>query len=237
MARRAQPPSAGKTAYVVGALFAGALIVGILVFLTVAGREEGGPAPVVERRSVGRAEVAPGADREVVRLAAELQGGSVRQRTAAARRLAALGPRAAPAVPVLLQAMGERSPGIEVEVAIRKAFRAMGAAAVGPLLRALGSPDPMTRFYAARALGHVGAPAASAVPDLVRVLERDPDLSVRSSAAAGLGDIGRPAAAAIPALRRAAGNPNQPITHDTAGGQLRVRARMAIDRIQAPPGP
>jgi len=35
--------------------------------------------------------------------------------------------------------MGERSPGIEVEMAIRKAFRAIGAAAVGPLRRALGS--------------------------------------------------------------------------------------------------
>ncbi|MFC1806232.1 HEAT repeat domain-containing protein [Planctomycetota bacterium] len=73
------------------------------------------------------------------------------------------------------------------------------------------------------------------MPDLIAALEADPDMSVRASAAAALGGIGSVASAAIPALRRAAGNPRVPITHDSAQGELRVRAQMAIDHIENPP--
>ena len=175
----------------------------------------------------------------VARHVRQLRATTVRQRTAAARALATMGPRAKEAVPALLAAMAQRSGGIEFEMAVARAFRAIGAPAVPELLIALRGPNAERRFYAARALMKIGPAASDAVPALIETLERDPSYGVRANAAAALGDIGPAAAVALPALQRAAGNPRGPITHDTAQGQLRVRAQMAIDRLRnpAPPRP
>jgi len=172
-------------------------------------------------------------DASVRRLVHTLHAGKLKARTRAAEALGAMGPRACEAVPDLLVAMGRKSAGIEFEMAVARAFRAMGAAALPEVLDALKSRSSKTRFYAALALTKMGPRARGAVDALVGVLEQDADLSVRASAAAALGAIGPAAAKAVPALRRAAGNPNAAITHDTARGELRVRAQMAIDQIQS----
>jgi HEAT repeat protein len=171
-------------------------------------------------------------DADVGRLAEQLGSRDLAARTAAARTLATLGPRAKDAVPELLDCMAKPALGIEFEVAVAKALKSIGAAAMPDLLAALGSGDPRRRFTAARALAKLGPQAAGATQRLVAVLERDPDDGVRSSAAAALGAIGQPAAAAVPALRSLVGNPNTPFTGNPKTDELRVAAQMALKKIQ-----
>jgi HEAT repeat protein len=172
------------------------------------------------------------ADADVGRLAEQLGSRDLAARTAAARTLAALGPRAKDAVPELLDCMAKTASGIEFEVAVAKAMKSIGAAGLPDLLAALGSADPRRRFTAARALAKLGPLAASATPQLVAALERDRDDAVRASAATALGAIGPPAAAALPALRSLVGNPNTPFTGIPAKDELRVAAQMAMKKIQ-----
>ena len=194
-------------------------------------------APARDREPASVAWEADVREPSVAREVRQLRARNVRERTAAARALATMGPRAKEAVPAPLAAMARRSSGIEFEMAVDRTLRAIGAAAVPDLVDALRDGDAERRFYAARALMKIGPAAAEAVPALVHTLENDPDYGVRANAAAALGDMGPRAAPAVPALRRAAGNPRAPITHDTAQGQLRVRAQMALDRIERPPPP
>src|SRR5262249_21162379 len=49
--------------------------------------------------------------------------------------------------------------------------------------------DPAVRRSAAFALGKIGRGAAAAVPQLLHLLEKDPDAGVREMAAAAVGDI------------------------------------------------
>jgi len=174
-------------------------------------------------------------DREVARLARQLDAEQIRTRTAAAKTLAGMGPRAKEAMPALLEALGRPAAGIEFERAVGQAIQAIGPAALPELLTALKSNDTQTRTCAATALGKIGPSASGAVQALIGALESDRDYGVRSSAAAALGAIGPGAKAALPALKRAAGSPMAKLTDNPADSELRVRARMAIDQIRAAP--
>lgn len=66
--------------------------------------------------------------------------------------------------------------------------------AVPTLIKALQSTNANTREDSAASLGHLGAAAAAAVPDLGRLLLDDQVLSVRQKAAWALGEIGDSAA-------------------------------------------
>jgi HEAT repeat protein len=157
-------------------------------------------------------------------------------RVAAANALAEMGPRASQAVPALLHAQTKPGCEIEIQAACRRALKAIDTAAIPELLAALKSHRPKMRFQAAMALAKLGPEAASAVHPLIDVLTNDSDYSVRTSAATALGAVGPAASAALPALKRAAGNPNQKLTHDPKRAELRVRAWAAIRQIrgQAP---
>jgi HEAT repeat protein len=120
-------------------------------------------------------------------------------------------------------------------MAAKRAFRAIGAAAVPDLLAALESPDSRTRFYAARALGHLGKHGAAAVSALTEALRTDRDYGVRASAATALGAIGPPARAALPALRKAVGNTNTAFSGQPDRDALRAAAQVAIRNILHPP--
>jgi HEAT repeat protein len=135
-------------------------------------------------------------------------------------------------VPALLAGLARPSPGIEFQMAVGKALKAIGPSAVPPLRAALRAGQARTRFYAARALSKLGPAAAPAVPALIDVLEHDRDYGVRGSAAAALGAIGPPAHKAMPALRRAAGNPNTPFSGDPERDELRVAAQMALRQLR-----
>jgi len=176
------------------------------------------------------------ADSTVQRLAARLRAGDLRSRVEAAHALAALGPRAYEAVPALLNAMARRSCEIEFSQAVGKAMKAIGASALPALAAALRSRLPAARFHAASALAKLGPTAAPAVGALVDALEGDPDYSVRSNAATALGAIGPAASSALPALLRAAGNPNEKLTHDPARAELRIRARVAQIQVRGGEG-
>jgi len=102
----------------------------------------------------------------------------------------------APAVPVLIKALGDDWYGVR-----RAACEALGAIgdlqAVPALIKALGDRDKDVRRAACEALGAIGDPQA--VPALIKALgDRDED--VRRAAAEALVKIGTPA---VPALHKA----------------------------------
>jgi HEAT repeat protein len=80
--------------------------------------------------------------------------------------------------------------------------------------------DPNMRYYAAESLGHFGAEARVAVPDLVAAL-KDDNKMVRMGVAYALGEIG--SADAVPALQEATKDPEN---------DVRVAAQTALRQIQ-----
>jgi len=90
------------------------------------------------------------------------------------------------------------------------------------LVAALRDEDEWVSARSAQALGHAGAHAAVAVPDLVRLLQ-DRREGLRNSACIGLHGIGPAARDALPALRRALLDPSN---------NVRRFAQRAIDRIE-----
>jgi HEAT repeat protein len=101
----------------------------------------------------------------------------------------------------LVSVLGERGQ-TGARNAAADALAGLGEAALGPLVRLLGHPDPDQRKFAADILGQLGLGAAE-VP-LVRALE-DPDLNVRVAVAEALGRVGGELAAR--ALERALAEP------------------------------
>src|SRR5262249_51796825 len=80
--------------------------------------------------------------------------------------------------------------------------------------------DPNMRYWAAESLGHYGAEAQPAVPDLIAAL-KDEDKMVRMGAAYALGEIKSPDA--IPALQEATKDPEK---------EVRDAATSSIKQIQ-----
>jgi hypothetical protein len=89
------------------------------------------------------------------------------------------------------------------------------------LVIALRDDDERVKALTAQALAHLGADAAIAVPDLVRLLA-SPSEGLRNSACIGLAGIGPAASDALPALRRALDDPSK---------DVRQFAQRAIDKI------
>lgn len=90
------------------------------------------------------------------------------------------------------------------------------------LAAALRDTDQRVQELSAMALAHIGAPAAIAVPDLLRLLA-DPREGLRNSACIGLRGIGPAARDALPALEAALSDPS---------ADVRRFAQAAIDRIR-----
>jgi outer membrane protein assembly factor BamB/HEAT repeat protein len=138
----------------------------------------------------------------------------------AARALGALGERAGPSVPALVEALSHRDPHVRLYSA--EALASVGPAAAPatmPLIRALHDPHPGVRWGACEALASIGEKANPAVPHLIDALS-DEFLYVRICAAGALGSIGPAANAAIEPLRAAAKDPT-----------LRAEAQWALRRI------
>jgi len=104
----------------------------------------------------------------------------------AAETLGNLGRGAAPIAPSLIEMLGDANEKVRSE-----------AAHVLGRIRRLRSPESEEHRAAAHALGGLGCAAASAVPDLIPLLE-DEDRFVREQAVSALGSLG--SAAAIPHL-------------------------------------
>jgi HEAT repeat protein len=129
-----------------------------------------------------------------------LQSGNLSQRADAATALGRIGPDAAPAVPLLVKALGD--PAWKLKAAAIDAVRGIGPAAaeavvaIVPIMKE-GGPD--IRADAARALQALGPAAKEAVPVLIDALA-DNTPFVRRESAIALGRIGPDARAALPAL-------------------------------------
>lgn len=127
-------------------------------------------------------------------------------RSLAASALSAIGPDAKPAVPYLIDALGDHGPNLRY--AAMDALQAIGPdarSAVPILIHTLSDPEEYARKDAAAALGGIASEPESAVPALIDSLN-DSKLSVRISAAYSLGKFGLNATAAIPALTNALDN-------------------------------
>lgn len=124
--------------------------------------------------------------------------------------IAALGPDAQEAIPVLIDRLDSRKnrgrQRDQRQGVMRTAYALsrMGAAAVPPLIQALGENDLTMKLGAARALGGMGPAAKDAVPALIKNLADSQD-PVRDETAQALGLIGP---AAGPALVAALQDPD-----------------------------
>jgi HEAT repeat protein len=168
--------------------------------------------------------------RSLLRAIAEAKGSSAEGRRDALRGLAILGNYAAPAVPVALEGLQDRDPGVR-----REAAECLGR--IGPVLVVVpalvevldGPGDDALRASVALALGEIGPSAEAAVPALVALLKRpeggDSEAAItrRANAARALAAIGPAARAARPALERAA--------RDDSSDRVRRQAQDAVRRI------
>jgi HEAT repeat protein/lysophospholipase L1-like esterase len=154
-----------------------------------------------------------------------LAHGSDRDRVAATRALARLGPAAHEAAPALASLLNDGSPVVRAAAA-----RALGA--VGPLTAAgqlalvarLGDADERVRWRATESLEETELDPAVCLEPLTRILadRRSPG---RQYAARVLGTLGPPAAPAVPALVAELDDPSPP---------ARARAAWALGRIGPP---
>jgi len=106
----------------------------------------------------------------------------------------------APAVPGLIEALGDGDEQLRADAAYALGVVDEGVEpAIPALARALDDPAEDVRQWSAWALGNHGPTSAGAVEDL-RAALTDPESWVRQNAAEALGRIGEPARPAIPDL-------------------------------------
>jgi HEAT repeat protein len=111
----------------------------------------------------------------------------VRRGNTAMDQLRELGPKGARAVPILIEAMKNKTTGLRRNAGYTLGH--MGAAAVPALMEALRDDDREVRIDAAYALGHIGPDAAKAVPAILPLL-RDQDPRVRENILRTLWKVG-----------------------------------------------
>ena len=140
----------------------------------------------------------------------------------AATKLQALGPRAAPAIPQLSDALVDSV--ASVRHAVLNAFGAMGdraADAAGTVAILLGHEEMETQLLAADVLAKIGAPGPSVAP-LNRALNDD-NPEVRAKCAHVLGGFGAASMFAVPRLVRLADTDPE--------GSVRSAAQEALGKI------
>jgi hypothetical protein len=109
------------------------------------------------------------------------------------------------ATQLLIEALGDKSPGVRYGAA--QSLGERGASSADLALELLANQDKQQRVLGTIMLKHIGKQALSAVtvPALVKAL-RDEHFDVRQNAAVALEDLGDWAEAAVPALIEAAGD-------------------------------
>jgi HEAT repeat protein len=152
-------------------------------------------------------------------LAAVLPRADDQHRRVAVDALTALGPRARPALPALLDALGEGQ--IETRRLVARSLWGIGVepASLPRLLTDLPDHDPWVRLWVVRALTTLGPALAPAVPPLVEALA-DPSPMVRDSLAWALLLAGPDP---LPPLREALGSLDPALRRGAAEALGRVR--------------
>lgn len=142
-------------------------------------------------------------------------------------RLADYGPKAAAAVPHLIEALGTKDEDLRLNAAI--ALGKIGKAAVAPLAKLLEGDDADQRFYALWTLAWIGTDAKSTASKVLALLS-DKNDEVRRKAAYALGRIGADADTSIPALIKVFGDEQESV-REAAGkavAQFGVKAVPAL---------
>ncbi|MEM8885685.1 MAG: HEAT repeat domain-containing protein [Planctomycetota bacterium] len=150
---------------------------------------EATPEPEVEEEEP-ELEVTPAAEWPpmVRKLAERFEDGEEHEMIAAAKRLGALGPVAAPAAPVLVEGLSDFRE--DVRHAVRDALGKMGGGAVPALVGALNSGDPDAMVGAADALTIMGPAGRAALPTLRKKADDD-DPDVRAAVGRALKSVSR----------------------------------------------
>src|SRR5262249_39186858 len=118
-------------------------------------------------------------------------------RIAGAKAIAAIDPKNETAIPVLVEALKDKTGKVR-----RRAAQSLGdlgpgaTSAVAALIKATKDSDPTVSWAAIDALGQIGPDTEAAVTALVDALK---DASTRGAAVDSLGQIGRNARSAVPA--------------------------------------
>ncbi len=152
-------------------------------------------------------------------LAEALTHANTNVQTAAANGLAAAGPKAAPALPQLIDAINKyypkeydpRAPRVEgIENALWLALARIGADAVAPTAKLLEHTNTTVKSEAARTLGAIGAPAKSAKDALKKALT-DRTINVSGEAAVTLCKLGEAQEDAVNLIKQALGVTNDSV--------------------------
>jgi len=178
--------------------------------------------------------VGSGADAAATSLVAALQDPDPYVRSVASAAVPKANVPARVGVPALVELLGrEQNP---VHVRALSEYRSEAEPGLAVLLQIMKNPDvdTETRWNAIRAIGKIGAAAASAVPALVAALQ-DPAATIREHSAEALGDIGPPAAEAAQPLASVLHDPAPRVRRDAVRslGQIGPSARAVLSDIQA----
>jgi HEAT repeat protein len=130
--------------------------------------------------------VDPTPDPRVAELVEQLESENANDRTSAAVKLMKIGPPAYPAVPALIENLGDEPDPGELAMTMNALLRIGPGSSLSPLIDALSSDNPGLASNAAFAIAGFGRAGRSAIPALMKALE-DPE--VRRSAAAALEEI------------------------------------------------
>jgi HEAT repeat protein len=136
----------------------------------------------------------------------------------------ALGPRAAPLLPLVISHIGH--PEYAVRMAALECIVAIAPAPteniIAPLLNAATADDSPVRIRAGDALAAIAPGDHRTIAALAAALS-DPRPAVRNSAAYHLGEIGPPALATVPALEVLRDDPDTQVAKTAALALVRIR--------------
>lgn len=141
--------------------------------------------------------------------------------------LADFGPRAAPAMPDLLDALQTNNEDLRLNAAI--VLGKIGKEAVAPVAKLLTVKDADTRFYAVWAISGMGKDAKSTTPTLIKLMA-DKHEQVRRKAAFALGRVAGDADATIEVLVKAFKDESEEV-REAAGDALAKVGKKAVPSL------
>ncbi len=154
-----------------------------------------------------------------------------------ARALSTYRAAAAPAVPILIELLQDRSQKPEVRANAARTLGKIGPAsiaAVPALIGELGDADASVREHCAEGLGDIGpAAAAEGLSPLLKVLT-DVNTRVRRDAVRSLGNFGDAARSAVPEIQKLRKDPEQ-MVREAAGNALKAIAPEIAVPAEEPP--
>ena len=161
---------------------------------------------------------------DVSQCTSQLRGSDRTQRLAAAEALAKLGPDAAAAASVMVEAIGCDDEATQNW--LTSALESLGpppAAQVNELAALLDHPSGDVTYWAATLLGRLEQQAAPAAAALTKLLADGKHLPAQQQAAKALGQIGPAAASSAAALERAASSGDKRLARLAGEALAKVR--------------